>query len=158
MNPAYDEAIEFPADGMTARTPAAIRRLCGIEVPYALSEIADAIEKSRYILDLPDDWDDEGSPGYAPETWERAARFVLNNAVDLWRAEQVRVPAPAIHNGPAGSIDIHWKTRGAELLINVPPERPATYYGRNAETGLETKGTLETSVPNEWLLKWIATQ
>src|SRR6266705_3395688 len=110
MNPAYDEAIEFPADGMTLRPPAQVRRLCGIEVPYALSDVADAIEKSRYILDLPDNWDDEGSPRYAPETWERAAKFVLKNAVDLWRSERMRVEAPIIHNGPAGSIDIHWKT------------------------------------------------
>jgi hypothetical protein len=161
MNPASDEAMKSPAAGMTSRPLAQARRLCGIEVPSALSDIADAIDKSRSILDLPDDWDDEGSPRYAPETWERAVRFVLKNTVNLWRSEQVRVPAPAIHNGPAGSIDLHWKTRGAELLINVPPslpERPATYYGLNAETGLETKGHLETSAPSEWLLKWIVAQ
>jgi hypothetical protein len=157
MNPAYD-AIDLLASGEAVGPLAPARRLCGIEVPPALSEVAEAIEKSRYILDLPDDWDDEGSPGYALETWERAARFVLQNAVELWRSAQLRVVAPAIHNGPAGSIDLHWKTSGTELLINVPPnvERPATYYGRNAHSGLETKGSLETSASNEWLLRWVA--
>ena len=42
-----------------------------------------------------------------------------------------------------------------KLRAVVPPERPATYYGRNAATGDEIKGHLETSAPSEWLLKWI---
>lgn len=133
-------------------------RLFGIEIPSALEHVADAIEKSRYILDLPSDWDEEGSPSYAHETWERAVKFMLQNVAELWRCERVRVQAPAIHHGPAASIDILWKTQSRDLLINVPPalNQPATYYGINQTTGIETKGNLDTSASNEWLLVWIA--
>jgi hypothetical protein len=134
------------------------RRVCGIEIPEALDSIADAVEKSEYILHLPDDWDDEGSPHYERETWERAVKFVLRNAVELWRKERVRAEPPAVQNGPEGSIDIHWRSPGAELLINVPstPDRPATFHGLNKSARIETKGNLDISAPNEWLLMWIA--
>ena len=69
--------------GETNVTPEG-RSLFGMAVPPALAHIADAVEKSRRILDLPDNWDDEGSPGYSRETWERAAHFVLKNALRLW--------------------------------------------------------------------------
>jgi hypothetical protein len=133
------------------------RRVCGIEIPDVISYVADAVEKSEYILDLPEDWDDEGSPRYERETWERAVKFVLRNAVELWRKERVRVEPPALHNGPDASIDIHWRSPGAELLINVPSgsDRPATYYGLNKRARTETKGKLDTSASNEWLLMWI---
>jgi hypothetical protein len=138
--------------------PTKARRVCGIVISEALNHVADAVEKSEYILHLPDNWDDEGSPPYERETWERAAKFALRVSAALWRKEQVLTDPPAIHNGPKASIDIHWKNPKAELLINVPAafDRPATYYGLNKETGFDIKGNLDTSASNEWLLMWIA--
>ena len=129
----------------------------GVEVPPALAHVADAVKKSEYILQLADNWDDEGSPSYDAQTWNRAVKFVLKNAVSLWTKEYFKTDAPAIHNGPDGSIDIHWKSPVTELLVNIPADcqQPATYYGMNKLTGGETKGKLDTSAPNEWLLMWI---
>lgn len=106
---------------------------------------------------LPEDWDDEGSPRYERETWERALKFVLWNAVELWRKERVRVEPPAIRNGPEESIDIHWNFPGVELLVNVPSasDHPATFYGLNKSGRTEIRGNLDISVSNEWLLMWI---
>ncbi len=103
--------------------------LCGTEVPGELNEVAAAIEKSRSMLDLQDNWDGEGSPGYSEETWTRAARFLLRNAVELWTARSIRADTPAMQKGPEGSIDISWRTANAKLLINVPTEmdEPAAY-------------------------------
>src|SRR5262249_55164350 len=58
------------------------RTICGIEVPRELCPIADAIERSRGMLDLEDDWDGEGSPAYQQEDWERAVRMLLRACVD----------------------------------------------------------------------------
>jgi hypothetical protein len=124
--------------------------------PRELAHTENAIEQSRRILELPDNWDDEGSPGYASETWERAVRFVRTNARRLWDDRELRVEAPAINHGPDGSIDIHWRKGGRILLINIPPQAdtPAEYYGRN-DRGHEVKGTLDTSEPNHWLMMWL---
>jgi hypothetical protein len=136
------------------------RPTLGVETPEALAHIAEAIEKSRYILSLPPNWDGEGSPAYDATVWERACRFLLHNAAKLWRQQGVRAAAPAIHNGPQGSVDIHWKIGSRQLLFNVPADadRAATYYGTNPDTGIETKGSLDTSASNEWLLMWITAQ
>ena len=140
-----------------ASIPIGVRRVCGIEIPNPISNIADAVEKSEYILKLPDDWDEEGSPHYERATWERAVKFVIHNASALWRKEGVITEAPAIHNGPDGSIDIHWKIGAKELLLNVPATsgRPSAFFGKDKASGFETKGNLDTSATNEWLLMWI---
>ena len=39
-------------------------------------QIEQAVEDSRSILALQDDWDDEGSVGYRVDTWERATTFL----------------------------------------------------------------------------------
>ncbi|MBW4618835.1 MAG: hypothetical protein KME17_05690 [Cyanosarcina radialis HA8281-LM2] len=130
-------------------------RQLSIRIPDRLNYLADIVEKSRSILELQDDWDDEGSPGYSEQTWERAVTFLLENAVSLWQEKGFCVTAPAIHNGPEGSIDIYWETDNRKLLINVPADRNklADFYGYDS-LGREVKGMLKLSEPNEWLLLW----
>lgn len=95
------------------------------------SILAEAIHSSRGILELKDDWDEEGSPGYKESTWNRAAEFVKEVASAFHQRFGVRVDPPRILPGPEGSIDIHWKTPERELLINIPSddEEPADYCG-----------------------------
>jgi hypothetical protein len=131
------------------------RTLCGFAIPSEISHIADAVESSRRILDLPDNWDSEGSPGYSHATWERAAQFVLKNASSLWYDRAVVLSAPVISHGPEGSIDVHWQAENHILLINIPAQAgaPVEYYGRNA-CGYEVKGTLDITAQNHWLMMW----
>lgn len=119
----------------------------------------DAIEReltySYRLLDLPDDWDDEGSPGYGESTLLRAhtlirgavQRFVMQTGVD--------VPVPHIGAGPNGSIDLYWKRDGRQLLVTVPPapEDLIGYYGQTPR-GATIKGRIDPSANNEWLLAW----
>lgn len=109
------------------------------------------------MLDLPDDWDDEGSPGYAEATWMRAVDFLLHNAERLWQDQGVTVGAPAILPGPNGSIDLHWRVSSHELLLNIPadPDELADYYGDTVD-GNAISGKLNTSAKNQWLLMWLA--
>jgi hypothetical protein len=96
-----------------------------------LGNLFAAVRKAHTMLSLPDDWDDAGSPSIRPETLRRAVFFLLlNSAIVLWRYAAV-VPTPRITPGPDGSVDLHWRTRRRELLINVPREsqEPFSYYG-----------------------------
>jgi hypothetical protein len=121
------------------------------------TRLIEVVKNSRYILDMEDDWDEEGSPGFLETTWKRATDFVLQVALSFRRQPSgFWVEPPRILPGPIGSIDIHWKTSKRELLINVPanPKEPADYYGSGSATDV-IKGKLETSAKNEWILVWL---
>jgi hypothetical protein len=118
--------------------------------------IAEAVETSRRILDLPDNWDEEGSPAYAEETWKRATQFIVRSAIGYRRTNGVWVGPPKITPGPDGSIDVRWKTSKRSALINFPAfERdPIQFFGSDGDT--ETiRGTLDLSSPNQWILMWL---
>jgi hypothetical protein len=118
--------------------------------------ISEAIESSRRILSLEDNWDEEGSIAYRESTWTRATHFIQNVTVNHWRISKSWVIPPRILPGPEGSIDIHWRTPGKELLINVPADEDisAGYYG-SGNTKDTIKGKLDTSLPNLWILAWL---
>lgn len=128
--------------------------------PIVLHSLASAIQESRSILQLQDDWDGEDSPGYSETTWNRTAQFLLENARNMWRLYKLRLEAPRILPGPYGSIDILWQSPKRELLINIPAtaEEPASYYGDDKEDGTDNaiRGKrLDTSKNNEWILLWL---
>ena len=106
---------------------------CATAVLATDNELDSEIERSRRLLTWEDDWDGEGSPGYKESTWTRAVEFLKVHV--LWINEQfgITVSTPQILPGPAGSIDMHWRTQDRELLINVPAEQSelATFYGDN---------------------------
>lgn len=126
-----------------------------IEVPQPLLSVTDAIERSRWMLELDDNWDGEGSPRYAEETWRRSIIFLLKNAILLWERFQLIIETPNVENGPEGSIDIYWNTSNGRLLINIPPQTKgdASFYGCDLQ-GHEIKGTLSLDSENYWLLLW----
>jgi hypothetical protein len=136
------------------------RTICGIEVRRELYPIADAIERSRGMLDLEDDWDGEGSPAYQQEDWERAVRMLLRGCVDYLEKHAEAPATPLIYNGPEGGIDILWEHGERSLLLNVTAgaQSRATFYGRD-QSGLELKGTLDPTAPELWfllLLLWVS--
>jgi hypothetical protein len=88
------------------------------------------MERSRWIYGLADDFDGEGSPGYSKQTWDRAVNFVRVQEAGMLAAFSIAVPAPTIGPGPQGSIDVHWKTRAFEVLVNIPISgETAEFYG-----------------------------
>ncbi len=127
-------------------------------LPKSLERLETAIVKSIRILEWKDDWDGEGSPAYAEETWQRAALFLVQNALRLWRTCGIAVDVPRIGPGPDGSIDIHWKSERRELLINIPADSRelADYYGDGRSVQVQMmKGMLDTQANNLWLLNWL---
>ena len=120
----------------------------------SINPILDAIQESKKILKLEDDWDDDGSPAYKERTWKMATDFLINNTLQLLKKLNINTQAPKILPGPNGSIDIYWKTTQQQLLINIPeePGEPATYYGNNGQV---INGTLDIFGDNQWLLLWL---
>lgn len=124
-------------------------------LPTALSGLTVAIEKSRWMLDLPDNWDEAGASAYELQTWQRAVDFLCLSATTLWGDTGIVVSAPQIQNGPEGTIDLFWESDEATLLINVPvnASEPAMFYGSNRR-GDETRGTIQITHANSSLLLW----
>lgn len=111
-------------------------------LPHHFTEIAEQIEKSRFILELNDNWDDEGSIAYSQKTFATAATFVIKYCEAVWEEESVLIDAPTILPGPKGSIDLLWDKTAYRLLINIhpDPDMTASFYGDNRTQVPHIKG------------------
>ena len=96
-----------------------------------LGNINTAIEDSKYMLELEEDWDDEGGMPIDEVTFERASDFLLGYAEWLLDNKNVVIQTPEISPGPENSIDIHWRLENYRMLINIPsnPQKQAGFYG-----------------------------
>ena len=121
-----------------------------------IEPIEAAVNSSHWILQLAPDWDGEGSQSYDRAVWERATNFVLAQAKVLWETFGSRLDVPDISPGPKGSIDVHWKTKRYELLINFPSgsNEMATFYGDDYGS-IEIEGTLNPKAEVPGLLIWL---
>lgn len=140
----FGAAFEAAGEGVTKRRSNLTAR------------VEEAIETSRYILTLGDNWDEEGSLGYAESTWKHATQFVRHAATLFINEHRRHIEPPKITPGPDGSIDVRWKGAKRTLLINFPANdaEPADFFG--SDKGRDTiKGTLDLSSPNLWLLMWL---
>jgi hypothetical protein len=114
------------------------------------------IENARELLTLEADWDGEGSPKYSAEMFDRVVKFLHMHADNLSRDYDLVMPVPRIGPGPEGSIDLHWKQEGWELLVNIPAGvgQLATFYGDNYGTQ-KIRGSLDPTVFNLGIVPWL---
>lgn len=121
-------------------------------------QLESEIERSRWILNLPENWDGEGAAAYTKWTWQRAIVFLKQQAEHV-RECGSELDIPKILPGPEGSIDLHWDKQDYELLINIPsdPQRRATFYGDD-RISLQIKGTLDTSTFTLGLVEWLVSR
>jgi bifunctional DNA-binding transcriptional regulator/antitoxin component of YhaV-PrlF toxin-antitoxin module len=123
----------------------------------APKSIQEVIDSSRWILQLEEDWDENGSGQYAQATYERACNFLAELAEVSARRFGQDLPTPKILPGPDGTIDIHWKMPQFELLVNVSHDsaRPVSFYGD--DYGLSfIKGHVTTPEATRHLVVWLA--
>jgi hypothetical protein len=115
-----------------------------------------AVDAASRILAWTDDWDGEGSPGYQAATLERARTLLIAGASHLWDVRHSTLPVPRVTPGPDGSIDLHWRVEGRELLLNIPAEEGETisFYGDDART--KVKGEIDRESDANWLFAWLA--
>jgi hypothetical protein len=127
-------------------------------VPAEFEPLRLAIEQSRYMLDLPDNWDEEGSPGYREDVWNRAVTLLLETSLAYWRTNRAAPPFPRLGKGPLGSIDLHWRTDSRELLVNIPasPDSPLSFFGDGLDNkAIQLEGTMPIRDGEAWLLEWL---
>jgi hypothetical protein len=131
--------------------------LHGFVLPAALGSFVQGIERSRAMLDLDDDWDGEGSPGYAEATWRRAVGIAIASASRFFAVYDEVPPAPSIAKGPDGSVDVLWQSVSKKVMINVPADSGSiAYHGYDPDNPeREIKGLLDPADANGWILSWL---
>jgi hypothetical protein len=124
--------------------------------PADLAYLNDAVQRSRGLLDLEDDWDGDGAVSIKEPTWRRMQEYLLGNATGFWEVTGTSIPAPKIGPAQEGSIDLLWEVGDRMLLLNIPEDskEPASFYGE--EGALDSiKGNLDTTGQSHWLLMWL---
>ena len=90
-----------------------------------------AIESSKDMLKLENNWDGEGAVRISGQTWQKAVNFLTRHRF-TWDLEQ---NVPTISPLPNGSIDLHWKSEKFELLVNIQEKsEQAGVYGDDYKT------------------------
>jgi hypothetical protein len=128
-----------------------------------LPHIAKAIANSKYILDLEEDWDDEGANATNLSTYDRAINFIRNYSIKIFQSG-IRISAPTIEILRDGSIGVNWETSKASFLIvfDESNEKFSYCYGKNKingipyKTGIENDNSVDESVAS-WMKKNLRT-
>lgn len=142
--PPYEQCI----DGAHIRPR--LPSLAGIEL---------AISASHKLVEMPENWDEEGAVQISRATWVLATNVLRVAARTALRRFGYTLPAPKIGPCSDGSIDLYWG-KGADftLLINVKPGDGETsdYFGERLKT--KVQGPLNPTQPNlEFLGLLVAT-
>ena len=84
------------------------------------------------MLDLNDNWDDEGSKKFEEITWLSAIKFLLDYAKTIFKERKIEIKSPKIYHGPKGSIDIMWEVEKFRMVVNVNKNgEDAMFYADN---------------------------
>jgi hypothetical protein len=112
---------------------------------HPLADIEGVIAESESLLQLSEDWDDEGALPIERRTWEQATEALRSIATAMHRKTGSVIPEPTIGPCADGSIDLFWETGAFKLLINIKPDAAESdYYGETTK-GHVIKGPFETS-------------
>lgn len=106
-----------------------------LKIPVLNKELEHVFLEAKYILDLKEDWDDEGAVGYTQESWEAAANFLIGFNKWLKNIFSGGLYLPKIYHGPKGTIDIVWNENDFRLFLNID-------Y-------INTKGTFYSDTPKK---------
>ena len=127
-------------------------------IPDNLTHLIPAIEKSKSILLLEDDWDDAGATKYDERTWVAAIKFLLDYANTLYQDFNIEIDVPKIYHGPRGSIDLLWEMPTYVFLLNIKENgEDAVFYADNQAKSQRVRGDFKLSHYNSALIP-LATQ
>ncbi len=122
-----------------------------------LRHLYDVILDSRKILDLKEDWDQDGAIAVNKEIYFRAIETLIAYSNNVLNVHNIAINAPHISVAADGSIDLDWKTPTSELLLTIlnTEDFSLHYYGDDGNNNTVIKGTLNESRINEDLSYWM---
>ncbi len=110
------------------------------------NDLFESINRSKSILRLEENWDEEGSKGFKDETWISVVKFLVtyfNAAYDIF-GEIVKTPS--IFPSENGSIDVLWNSESYRLLVNIQEDSNViTFYGDDRKN-TSIKGSCDISL------------
>lgn len=121
-------------------------------------KMKDVIKEAESILNLKEDWDDEGAKIILRETFDKMSKFLLRQEDLFFEKYSWKFSIPDIAPSPDGSIDVHWKEEKFEILVNIHPHpnKTMSYYGDD-QSGNSIKGYfhhINVGLIIDWL-KWM---
>lgn len=109
-------------------------------IPQSLIYLKHSIVLSSYILDLQEDWDDNGAVPYSEETWKKAVKFVIDFGFWINENFSARYIIPKIYHGPNGSIDILFQHENFKAFFNIAAQGKIGYFYANSKTDHVSEG------------------
>ena len=101
-----------------------------------LTSVYKAIQSSKSILDLKDDWDEDGALPCKSITYTRAIEFLVRYANEVLVSHNISIDYPEINLAKDGSIDLEWRNENYILLINIlsTEKLDIHYYGEDSKS------------------------
>ncbi len=121
-------------------------------IPQRLKILQKTIEKSTYIFDLQNDWDDEGSLGYEKTTWIKAVHFVINYAEWILDNFDEVMYIPEIYHGKESGIDILWENSEYRMLIRLDKQIEKGFFYSDNLHKQTSEGEFQVSKINYLML------
>jgi len=122
-----------------------------------LTSVHKAIQSSKSILDLKDDWDEDGALPCKPITYTRAIEFLVRYANEVLVSHNISIDYPEINLAKDGSIDLEWRNENYILLINIlsTEKLDIHYYGEDSKSKTIIKGFIDYNSINKDLTFWM---
>lgn len=108
------------------------------------SELEQAIEKSRWILALAPDWDDDGAKPISEACWAAATALLRRTSESVKRRQGLELIPPVISPCADGSLDLLWRNGAFKLLVNIQPAGESDLYGEFGSTSV--RGSFDAGV------------
>jgi hypothetical protein len=127
-------------------------------IPNQLKSIALAINESKWICNLKEDWDYDGASIIDKEIYLSAIDFLINYSIDIFKKTGIVINTPEINPCKDGSIDLSWRTTTARMLVNIRKtvdELLAYYYGDLSNNKSPIKGNVHLDSVYEHLATWM---
>ncbi len=120
-----------------------------------LKSLKQEILKSKYILKLANNWDEEGALPISSRIYETAIHFLQNYTLFIFETYKTIIETPSINPVKNGSIDLEWHTPNARLLINIRDTQNAYYYGDQHKNINSIKGNVSTQTVENFFAVWM---
>lgn len=123
-----------------------------IELPHNLQHLKNPILLSSYIIELKEDWDDNGGQPYSIDIYKVSINFILN--FGTWVTDNFSFPfsLPKIYHGPNGSIDILFNYRNSKIFFNIADDGKTGYFYANSGQEQVSEGHFNARNPKFNLL------